>query len=197
MCSMSVVRYITHAQVQIDPDVPVPEWSLSEVGRARSIAMLEQPWVPTIRRVVSSAETKAIEMATILADHLGLEVEIRPDTGETDRSATGYVTHERHEELADEFFAHPDRSAAGWETAEAVQHRMIRATADLLKDGDDVAIVGHGGAGTLLYCHLAAVGISRDLDQPGGGHYWAWDATTGEMHHHWRAVDDIEPDRDS
>lgn len=27
-----IVRYLTHPQVQIDPDVPVPQWGLSSVG---------------------------------------------------------------------------------------------------------------------------------------------------------------------
>ena len=40
MCNQmpaDIVRYLTHPQVQIDPDVPVPQWGLSPVGRAREI----------------------------------------------------------------------------------------------------------------------------------------------------------------
>ncbi|TIT75991.1 MAG: histidine phosphatase family protein, partial [Mesorhizobium sp.] len=42
---MPIAYYITHPQVQIDADIPVPEWRLSDIGRARASAMLDQPWV--------------------------------------------------------------------------------------------------------------------------------------------------------
>lgn len=58
---MPIAYYITHPQVQIDANIPVPEWGLSDIGRARAVAMLDQPWVGSIRRIVSSAERKAIE----------------------------------------------------------------------------------------------------------------------------------------
>lgn len=32
---MTVAYYLSHPQVQIDPAVPVPEWGLSDAGRAR------------------------------------------------------------------------------------------------------------------------------------------------------------------
>lgn len=40
---MPIAYYITHPQVQIDTTIPVPDWGLSDVGRARAHAMLEQP----------------------------------------------------------------------------------------------------------------------------------------------------------
>lgn len=189
---MRTLRYITHAQVQIDPHVPVPEWSLSSDGAERIRTMLRQPWVADIGRIISSAETKALETAQILADHLRLEVEVREQTGETDRSATGYVPHERHEELANQFFAEPTQSAQGWERAIDVQQRMVEATKDLLGHVEaDIALVGHGAAGTLLFCYLAKLPISRTHDQPGGGHYWTWNMDEQHMMHAWRAVDDL------
>ena len=33
----------------------------------------------------------------------------------------------------------------------------------------DILFVGHGGVGTLLYCHYSKVPISRQFDQPGSG----------------------------
>ncbi|TIU49438.1 MAG: histidine phosphatase family protein, partial [Mesorhizobium sp.] len=87
---MATAYYITHPQVQVDANVPVPEWGLSDIGRARASTMLDQPWIGSIRRVVSSAERKAIETAEILARHLNLAVEVRERMHESDRSATGF-----------------------------------------------------------------------------------------------------------
>jgi broad specificity phosphatase PhoE len=57
-------------------------------------------------------------------------------------------------------------------------------------DGD-VAMVAHGGTGTLLLCHLAGVPISRDWDQPrtNGGNYFAFDLMTFRLLHGWRSID--------
>ena len=58
----------------------------------------------------------------------------------------------------------------------------------------DVMIVGHGGVGTLWSCHLADVAIDRRHDQPGQGHYFAVDPTSGRPRHGWRPIDDLTPE---
>lgn len=198
---MSLFRYISHAEVVKDPDVPVPRWSLSPVGRRRVEALADQPWMGSVGRLVSSDETKAVEAATILGQRLGLDVEVRPATGETDRSATGYVSEARHSALAARYFADPQRSADGWETAAAGQRRVVEALADLFgrpsepppdPDRPDVAVVGHGGVGTLLWCHLAGLAIDQAHDQPGQGHYWTWDRRTANMVNGWHPIDAAE-----
>ena len=147
-----------------------------------------QTWWPAVTRLVTSDETKAMETATVVAERHGLTVEVRPATGEIDRSATGYVPAEEHDTLAAALFAHPERSARGWERAVDAQHRIVAAVADLLADGvGDVAVVGHGGVGTLLLCHLAGLGIDQRHDQPSQGHYWTWDRTTRTLVHPWLA----------
>ena len=83
--------YITHPQVQIDPAVPVPDWGLSALGRARADACVTRPWVRELSRIVSSGERKAIETAEILASATGVDVEIHPEMHENDRSATGFL----------------------------------------------------------------------------------------------------------
>ncbi len=202
--AVSVLRYITHPNVAIDAGTPVPEWGLSALGRRRAEAMLEQPWASRIGRVVSSAETKALETAAVLAARLGLEVESRPATGENDRSATGFVLPAEFERLADAFFARPEESVEGWERAVDAQARIVVELADVLASatvadsnsgggsGTDIAVVGHGGVGTLWYCHLTDQSIERRHDQPGQGHYFALDLTTGVVLHPWRPIDLIE-----
>ena len=188
---MSAIRYITHPQVEIDLQRPITTWRLSDIGRARATRLLAQPWVPSLRRVISSAETKALEAARILGAHLRIEPETRPGTGENDRSSTGPVPPDEFERLADLFFAQPERSVRGWERAVDAQQRIVLALADLLDPGQpgDVAVVGHGGVGTLWYCHLAGLPIDRRHDQPGQGHYFSVDRAIGRPLHAWRPID--------
>lgn len=189
---MGLLRYLSHPDVVVDPDVPVPQWHLSERGRQRLAVMLTRPWVGSIGRVIASSETKSVEAATVLATHLDLDVEVRPTTGEIDRSATGYLLAAEHERVADALFAHPDVSSAGWETATAAQARIVAALDDVLAaaaTGGDVAVIGHGAVGTLWWCHLAGEPIDRRWDQPGQGHLITVDAATRRPMHHWLPID--------
>jgi broad specificity phosphatase PhoE len=116
------------------------------------------------------------------------------ELGENDRSATGYLSEPEFDAVVDEFFGRPEDSVRGWERAVDAQRRIIAATKAVLTaksvDGD-VAIVAHGGTGTLLLCHLLGVPISRDQDQPptNGGNYFAFDLLTFQLLHGWRSID--------
>ncbi|QIG50829.1 histidine phosphatase family protein [Nordella sp. HKS 07] len=184
--------YITHPQVRIDADVPVPDWALSELGRERARRMLRQPWAGSVRRIVSSGERKAIETAEILGAHIGVAPEIRERMHENDRSATGFLPPAEFEAVADQFFAHPETSIRGWERAIDAQTR-IRGEVDMVLAGHsegDIAFVGHGGVGTLLLLSLGGRPISRAADQPaGGGNFFAFTVAGRQLLHGWRPID--------
>lgn len=109
--------YVTHPEVVIDPKVPMPRWGLSALGRSRAERFVNHPLVNGLTRIVSSTETKALELAAILADGCGAPVDSGDKFNESDRKSTGFVPAARFEDLADALFAHPDESAEVWETA--------------------------------------------------------------------------------
>jgi len=161
---VSTIFFITHPDVAIDPSVPVPDWPLNERGRARMLTVAAWPWASGVRRIFASSEQKARDGAQILADALGLDgYSVVNDLGENDRSATGYLAKQEFEATADAFFAHPQESVRGWEPAVIAEARIICAVEQIVSQtsDDDLAIVGHGGTGTLLYCHLAGLPIDR------------------------------------
>jgi len=187
--------FITHPNVVISRDVPVPRWPLSDVGRARMRAGLSQPWIREITAIYCSDEQKAIDTAEIIASHLSLPYQQIAELGENDRSATGFLPPSEFERVADEFFARPTVSVRGWERAADAQARIVRAVTAIAADarGDATAIVSHGAVGTLLYCHLAGVPISRKWDQPanGGGNYYSFQLQPPKAHSWWKAVDEL------
>jgi len=188
-----LVRYLSHPQVLINPDIPVPEWSLNDVGSARVQALLKSGAWKETTRVISSDETKAIETAKPLAASFGCQHTIEPKTHENDRSATGFLPPEIFEEIADAFFRNPETSIRGWETAKNAQTRIVNAIDNIMKkplDGD-ILVVGHGGVGTLLYCALSDLPIDRRHDQGpnGGGNYFTFDPMTRAVLHHWRPME--------
>ena len=171
MAVTQIVRYLSHPQVLIDPAKPVPTWSLSEVGAKRVAVLAASSALSGTKHLISSSETKAIETATPLAEALDCRLMVREAMHENDRSATGFLPPDEFESVADQFFAHPHKSVRGWETAKAAQGRIVKEVHDCLKTCSfgDVLIVGHGGVGTLLFCHLSDAQISRKFDQGAGG----------------------------
>jgi broad specificity phosphatase PhoE len=193
---LPAVFFITHPDVVIDANIPVSDWPLSEHGRARVRALARVGWIKVVHSVFASSERKARDGAEILAEGLGLHgYRVVDGLGENDRSATGYLPSEEFEATVDAFFAQPEISIRGWETASAAQARIIRAVEEVLQrapSGNDLAIVGHGGTGTLLYCHLADLPISRHHDQPAtnGGNWFVFDrASRRLLYAGWRSID--------
>ena len=189
------VYFITHPNVVISGEVPVPAWPLSPLGRARMAQGLQQDWVGRITSVYSSTEQKAIDGASILSTHLSLSFERIVELGENDRSSTGFLPPREFEAVADRFFAEPDVSVRGWERAVDAQRR-VTAAVERLVDRDTttggIAVVSHGAVGTLLYCQLAGEPIDRRRDQPanGGGNWFRFSLNPPVAHSWWAPIDE-------
>jgi broad specificity phosphatase PhoE len=184
------IYFVTHAEVAVDPSVPVPDWGLSPAGRSRLAHLVVLPWVQDLSGVVSSTERKAVETAEVLAEAAGVPLTTDEALGENDRSATGYLPPAEFEAVADEFFARPDDSVRGWERAVDAQRRIVAAIGRVAATASgDVAVVAHGGVGALLLCSLLGVPIDRRYDQPGQGSWYRFDAATGRVAHGWRRLD--------
>lgn len=189
------VRYLSHPQVLVDPATPVPRWSLSPVGLARVTKLAASRALSGTEHVISSAETKALETATPLAKALGCPLAVREAMHENDRSATGFLPPDEFEAIADQFFAHPEESVRGWETAKSAQERIVgevRASLAQCPEGD-ILFVGHGGVGTLLFCALSQVAISRAYDQGpgGGGCYFEFTADLSAPRSRWQPLETL------
>jgi broad specificity phosphatase PhoE len=140
-------------------------------------------------------EQKALDGADVIATHLRLPVTRLAALGENDRSATGYLPGAEFEATADAFFAYPEQSVRGWERAIDAQRRIVTAVDHVMSAshayGGDIAIISHGGVGTLLLCYLRGDPINRDDDQPrnNGGNYFALDVATRRLRHGWTRID--------
>jgi broad specificity phosphatase PhoE len=191
--------YLTHPQVRLDAAVPVPLWGLSEEGWERARAFVGRGAVPEGALVFSSRETKALELAELVAQAAGTPVLTDHAMGENDRSATGFLPPDLFEEAADAFFAVPETSHLGWERAVDAQCRIVSAVATALASvpGDlPVIFCGHGAVGTLLKRHLAGRAISRDEDQSrlgvnGGGNGFIFDIGRRALLTDWMGMEDI------
>lgn len=182
--------FISHPEVFVDPRCPITEWGLNEIGKERAARFAQAEHLGEVTSVWSSTELKARETAEYLAGARNLQVQIDPHLGENDRSSTGFLPPTEFEQAADAFFAAPQVSFEGWETAQDAQSRIegtVRRIAGQ-HQGRDLAVVSHGAVGTLLFCALSSVAISRDHDQPGQGHYWSARLPDLAPLHAWRPI---------
>ncbi|MGR7026571.1 histidine phosphatase family protein [Geodermatophilus sp. URMC 62] len=155
-----LVHVVTHPEVRVEPEVPAPQWALSDAGRDRLRHLLAQPWVPRLARVVASPERTAVETAAPLAASVGLRVAV--DAGLRE---------------------HPEESGRSEERAQA---RVVAAAGRAVAGADgDVALVCHGGVGTLLLCALLGVPADRRLGQPGEGSVFAYDPVSRRVASPW------------
>ncbi len=193
--------YVTHPQVEMDAQIPVPLWRLSALGRQRAEAFAARGVVPVGAMIFSSRETKAMQLADILAAAAGTPVLSDHRMGENDRSATGFLPPSLFEAMADRFFAEPAVSADGWERAVDAQQRIVDTITTALASvpADTPAVFcGHGAVGTLLKCHVGGRSIARSEDQrrlanPGGGNCFAFDLDPPRLGGEWVAMEDVAP----
>jgi broad specificity phosphatase PhoE len=182
--------------------MPVPRWGLSPKGRERAERFANHGMARAAGRIISSNETKALELAAALATISGARVESGENFGENDRSSTGFVPAERFEQLADAFFAEPEVSTEGWEKAMDAQARVVAAFEAALNGHDTtepVIFTGHGAVGTLLKCHLGGLKISRTEDQrrigdPGGGNVFVVGLSDRRLLSDWMAMETLPED---
>jgi broad specificity phosphatase PhoE len=189
-----LVWIITHADVALDPKVPVPDWGLNDRGTARHDALAET-WKrvrPAPDAVWASTERKARDGAAPLAAAFGLELRTDAALGENDRSATGFIPEPAFSRVASTFFANPDASIRGWERARDAQARIVAAVDRVIAKSPgagEIAIVTHGGVATLLLCARLGCLIdeSRGPGIAGGGGICAVRGST--LRRAWRAIE--------
>ena len=193
---MKYLNFITHPQVVINPDVPAPQWPLSDLGRERMRQLSQQPWTQEIGSIYSSREQKAIDGAGILADALGLSFTKMEALGEIDRASTGYLPFDEFMGVYAEFLANPTSSVRGWEVLVDAQQRIIEAIDTVVDDAKGVdghiAVVAHGVVGLLYLCHIKGCPVSQEQEHPnaaGGGNYFCVNVDNGVLLRDWQPID--------
>ena len=188
-----LVLFITHAEVVIDPAIPVPDWPLSPEGRRRHEVFNRSGAIARLSAIFSSQERKATDAAAILSAATGLPVTRVRDLHENDRSATGFLPAVEFEGVADAFFADPHVGVRGWERAVDAQARIVAAMERVMAraPAGGIVVVAHGAVGALYLCHLKACAISRSEDQPPtrGGNVFTFERDSRRLLGGWRSID--------
>ena len=158
---MSTLHLVRHGRPLPVEGIPANAWELDPEGFDDVWALRESGRLPQDAVWFCSPEPKAIATAQLLTEgEVGvvdaLHEHVR-DTGEWIDDFPAVVRRA---------FAEPDLSAhPGWEPLSACRQRVVRAVSGILEvhSGEDVVLVGHGTAWTVLAAALTTT--EPDLDR--------------------------------
>ncbi|HYJ66034.1 MAG TPA: histidine phosphatase family protein [Nocardioidaceae bacterium] len=154
---------VRHGRPAVQPAVAPRRWALAR-DAAEGLARLRgSGLLPSAATWISSPEPKALATAAALTDRTVITVD---DLREAERPATWFDEPEEFVAAVRRSFEVPDESAVpGWETASGTRSRVAAIVRELLADAeppDELVLVGHGTAWTLLVAELT--GRTPDLD---------------------------------
>ena len=142
---------VRHGRPSVDRSRPAHEWTLDPAYDDDVRALRAR--LPATAVWYSSPEPKAFLTARLLTEE---PIEVVPDLREHERHTTDWV--DDFATVVRRAFDHPDVPAYdGWEPLAVTRARVVRAAAAILErhPPDEVVLVGHGTAWTLLRAALA------------------------------------------
>ncbi len=138
---MPTLTLVRHGRPATRTDLPAAEWELAPDAH-RAVLALSSVGGPDARWY-SSPEPKALATARLLADR---PVQVVDDLREAGRTAVWLGVDEFHA-VVRRCFDRPDEPGLpGWEPLARTRRRVAAATRELLADGGDLVLVGHGTA---------------------------------------------------
>ena len=159
---MLALHLVRHARPRVDPDAPADSWSLDPAGLPDLHALANSGRLPSDAAWYSSAEPKAVATARALTSR---QVTVVEELAEHRRGPHWFEDPADFRRAVRRAFADPDVAAVpAWEPLARTRARLLPAVRRILDrhPGDDVVMVGHGTAWTLLVSEIS--GEPPDLD---------------------------------
>ncbi len=155
------LHLVRHGRPLVDRGRPAAEWELDPGGFDDVWALRESGVLPRAAAWFTSPEPKAVQTAQLLTEG---DVGILDGLREHVRATSDWI--EDFEAVVERAFAHPDLAAYdGWEPLDHCRARVVRAYEGIAASHahDDVVLIGHGTAWTVLAAELT--GQPPDLDR--------------------------------
>jgi broad specificity phosphatase PhoE len=186
---MAKLYYFTHPASQINFHIPPQHWGLSEKGFAELEVLMKMDHWQSIEVVYSSAEPKSIIVAERAAREHNIDHFLEKRLGEADRSQAKVIPADQYMAKIKEAYANPHERINNWESHHSMRERNIAAVEEIITShkGKDIAIIGHGGAGTCIKCHFKDVDLSFAEDPQKTGCYFVVDLETHNLLQDWES----------
>ena len=156
-----MIFLVRHGRPLAEPGLLPSAWELDPAGFDDLWALRESGRLPQRARWFSSPEPKALATAHLLTDtEIGVVEGLREQVRDTPDRIDDFEATVRRA------FAEPDTPAYdGWEPLAVARDRVVTVVRGLLDEhpGEDLVLVGHGTAWTVLVAELT--GAPPDLDR--------------------------------
>lgn len=144
---MMKVYFLRHFETEVDPFIPVHDWKLSDEGRQELMKFIRD--VPSVEKVYTSPEVKALEAAELISEEQGIELEVLEELSEVDRTGEGFIEdQDRYHEMVEKYLGN-DSVEFDWEAKSLVRERFRTAMENV---DENALVVTHG---LLLSINLA------------------------------------------
>ena len=132
---------VRHAAPLIDPPTPSSEWVLSPQGEEAARRFAQSLTAPPPSPIYSSAETKAVQTARLLAEGRSVQVRVEEDLREVEGRSWANSPAE-YEQIVNRYLR--GDAVDGWEERTGAQRRIATAVQKLMGPDQDVLVVSHG-----------------------------------------------------
>ena len=169
---MRRLHLVRHGRSRVDRALPAHRWGLDPAGLPDIASLRGSGVLPPEARWFSSPETKALETARLLtATPVTVVDALREHVRDTTAWCDDFPSAVRRA-----FDTSAEAAVPGWEPLDALRDRMLPVVRRILADApaeEELVLVGHGTAWTVLVAELTGAG--PDLD--------AWERL--RMPDHW------------
>lgn len=185
---MTKLIFITHPSVVVDPLIPIDEWQVSKEGLMQVEDLFSSTVLLNINSIYSSTEDKALTVAKIIADKYFImfnqEHQLKCLKEIKNRL---FIPPDKFLQATKKWFDHPKDNVNDWESRNDAEQRIVNCVTNIMskEENNTVVIVGHGGTGTLLKCHIKKVDPSQSEDQQSQGCYFVADWDKQELISDW------------
>jgi broad specificity phosphatase PhoE len=185
---MTKLIYVTHPSVIFSQEIPIDQWGLSEKGKEEAKNLVEMSFWNEVDVLYSSTETKAYELADIIKAKFNIDYEKFDELKEADRSSTGALPLEEYMQGVRQAYLNPDIGFSGWESHRLMMQRNSIKVEEIMEKHKDqtVAIIGHGGAGTVLKCYIKGIEPDFAEDPKITGCFWICDWDNKKIIQDWQ-----------
>ena len=132
---------VRHAATIIDPPTPSSEWVLSPQGQEAARRFAQSLAAPPPSSIYCSAETKAVQTASALAEQWGVRVCVEDGLCEVGGRRWANSPAE-YEQIVSRYLR--GEAVDGWEERTGAQRRIATAVQKLIGADQDVLVVSHG-----------------------------------------------------
>ncbi|MHA1954074.1 MAG: histidine phosphatase family protein [Candidatus Heimdallarchaeaceae archaeon] len=151
--------FLRHALTKIDPSRPADQWELSEEGIKNIKEIVMSGVFDDVDVIIASAEKKAIQTASYIANKLVKEIVADACFNELNRGFSFQASKREYDKKVEKALMNREKCIDNWESANSTLDRFLKGISILDQDYSNkkILVVCHGINLSLYFAHLLQI----------------------------------------